>query len=178
MVLMRSSRYKKHKQMEVLPDMKKALRLFDRFLYWVETLTSTCALIVITALVFGQVILRYLFSKSMPWAEEVIITLIIAMAMFGAARGVRSHAHVDVVGVANILPWWSAYILRAITTLIAIVLLVLTTYACFYLASMTKSVTVMLRYPQKWTYWIMGTGAGLTAYEFLKITWKRIKGEY
>lgn len=126
MVLMRSSRYKKHKQMEVLPDMKKALRLFDRFLYWVETLTSTGALIVITALVFGQVILRYLFSKSMPWAEEVIITLIIAMAMFGAARGVRSHAHVDVVGVANILPWWSAYILRAITTLIAIVLLVLT----------------------------------------------------
>ena len=158
--------------------MKKIVQIFDQVVEWLETMLSTWSLVCITILVIAQVILRYCFNVSITWGEEVIITLIMTMAMFGAARGVRTHAHVDVAGVANVLPKWAAYILRALTTLIAILLLVATVYGSFYLASRTKGVTAMLRYPQKWNYMIIGAGSAFTAYEFIKIAWKRIKGEY
>lgn len=158
--------------------MGKLLKGFDALIYWVETLVSTLSLIVIIGLVFGQVVYRYLFSKSIPWAEEVIIALIIVMAMYGAARGIRIHAHTDVALVADALPKWGGIFLRFLTTLLSIALLVLTCYASFFLASKTRSVTTMLRFPNKWIYWGMGSGAGLMVYEFLKIAKKRILGDY
>ena len=158
--------------------MKKVFKGFDSIIYWIETLVSTISLIIITALVFGQVVYRYLFSKSIPWAEEVIIALIIVMAMYGAARGIRSHAHTDVSMISDALPKPLGILLRFLTTLITIGLLVLTCYASFFLASRTRSVTTMLRFPNKWIYWGMGSGAGLMVYEFLKIAKRRILGDY
>ncbi len=158
--------------------MKKIIEGVDTVIYWIETLVSTLSLIIITCLVFGQVVYRYLFAKSITWAEEVIIALIIVMAMYGAARGIRNHAHTDVTMLSDALPKPVAIFLRTITTLITIALLVLTCYAAFFLASKTRSVTTMLRFPNKWIYWGMGSGAGLMVYEFLNISKKRILGDY
>lgn len=158
--------------------MKKICTGFDKCVYWIETLISTLSLIAIVTLVFLQVVMRYLFSKSFAWGEEVIITLILTMAMFGAARAVRSKGHAEVNGIVNALPKPLAIAVRTLTTLIVIVLLVLTAYACFLLGSKTNGVTMMLRYPMKWNYWALGSGACLTAYEFVKVAKRRIMGEY
>lgn len=158
--------------------MKKFFSAFDKIIYWIETLVSTFSLIVITGIVFAQVFLRYCFGKSIHWGEEVIIALIITMAMFGAARGVRLHAHTDVDMFTKSLPKVPAIIIRTFTTLLLLALLAITTYAAFVLAGKTRAVTTVLRFPQKWTYYSMGIGAGLMLYEFIKVAKDRILGDY
>lgn len=159
-------------------DVKKLFGLFDLLVYWVETLVSTLSLIAITVIVFVQVGSRYLFSTSLSWGEEVIILLILTMAMYGAARGVRSKAHTEVSGVASALPKFGKYLLRAFTTFVTLAIILLTVYGSFFLAQRTKSVSMMLRFPQKWYYLALGTGAALMFYEYLKVVKARIEGRY
>lgn len=156
--------------------LKKIFSIFDKGIEWVEILTSVISLIIITILVFLQVVLRYVFSTSIPWTEEVVITLIVYMVLFGAARAVRTKDHTEVDGVAKSLPKTSGILLRFCTNLITVAALVITAYASFFLAGRIKTVTPVLRYKLNVNYYGIAVGAVLMVYEYLKLLKSRILG--
>ena len=53
-------------------------------------------------LVFG----RYVLNNTPTWVEQVSLLLMMVIAFFGAAVGVRQHTHIAVVVFRNIVPSW------------------------------------------------------------------------
>ena len=156
--------------------MKKIISIFDKGIEWIEILVSVISLIIITILVFLQVVLRYVFSASIPWTEEVVITLIVYMVLFGAARAVRTKDHTEVDGVAKALPKAGGIALRFCTNMVTLIALVITAYASFFLAGRIKTVTPVLRYKLFYNYYGIAIGAVMMVYEYLKLLKSRILG--
>lgn len=84
--------------------MRKVLnKIFDvtnRIVLWF----STIALFFMTAIVFYQVIARYVFNKPPMWTEEIALITLIWISMLGAGVGVRTGIHVRVEAFINIFP--------------------------------------------------------------------------
>ena len=56
------------------------------------------------AIVIYGVVLRYLFNNAPPYVEQVALLLVISVAMFGAAAGVRDAGHIGLDSVVKLLP--------------------------------------------------------------------------
>ena len=50
--------------------------------------------------VFAEVLARYVFLASTPWAHEVAVYCFIGIVLFGTSLGVRDHSHL----VADVMP--------------------------------------------------------------------------
>lgn len=126
--------------------MKRAFQLFDEGIGYLEGMVSVVSLIIITSLVFLQMVLGYVFTTSFPWTEEVVITRIVCMALFGAVRAVRMKEHTEAGGVAKPLPKYAGIALRAAANAVALVTVAIMAYSSFFLAGRTTTVTPVLRY--------------------------------
>ena len=54
-------------------------------------------------MIYG-VVLRYVFNAAPPYVEQVALLLVISVAMFGAAAGVREAGHIGLDSVVQLLP--------------------------------------------------------------------------
>ncbi|MGK0441698.1 MAG: C4-dicarboxylate transporter DctQ subunit [Pseudohongiellaceae bacterium] len=61
-------------------------------------------LVVMTLLVFTEVILRFVFGIGVMWMEEVTLTLAAWFVLFGMSYGLKVGAHISVDAFVNILP--------------------------------------------------------------------------
>ncbi len=52
--------------------MKKVFHAIDQCILWFENAVCLSTLAVIIVLAFLQIVLRYVFGKSLPWSEEII----------------------------------------------------------------------------------------------------------
>ncbi|MDY7577104.1 TRAP transporter small permease [Herbaspirillum sp. RTI4] len=62
------------------------------------------ALTALGLIVIYGVVLRYAFSDAPPYVEQVALLLVISVAMFGAAAGVRESGHIGLDSVVKKLP--------------------------------------------------------------------------
>ena len=71
------------------------MKFFERFFMWV----GGAALTVVFLVTFAQVIQRYLFSISLPWATDIIRIFFIYSVFCGMCVGIirKSHLNIDVV---------------------------------------------------------------------------------
>lgn len=60
---------------------------------WAMWLACLCLVGLLAVVVYG-VILRYVFNAAPPYVEQVALLLVISVAMFGAAAGVRDAGHI------------------------------------------------------------------------------------
>ncbi|MDB5819633.1 MAG: C4-dicarboxylate transporter permease [Rhizobacter sp.] len=60
---------------------------------WAMYVACLCLLGLLGVVVYG-VVLRYVFNNAPPYVEQVALLLVIAVAMFGAAAGVRDAGHI------------------------------------------------------------------------------------
>ena len=74
-------------------------RVNDR-LYGFLSVVCAVLLTVMILTIFAQVVGRYLFEASTPWAEEVAVYCFIWVVFLGTSLGVRDHSHL----VADLLP--------------------------------------------------------------------------
>ena len=72
---------------------------------------SRCALVVavaclfgIVATVLGSVIWRYGLNDAPAWSEQVALLLVIKVALFGAAAGIRDEGHIGMESLVGLLP--------------------------------------------------------------------------
>ena len=72
--------------------MKKA---FDIIFHALEWLAMIC-LVVMTGVVFFDVILRYIFNQGMPWTQEIATLLLVWFSLIGMAIGVGEKIHISI----------------------------------------------------------------------------------
>jgi len=68
-----------------------------------EAVAGAC-LCVLSALVFGQVVMRYVLRSPMSWSDEVASWCMVGLVYFGAAFAVRERAHIRVLIAIVALP--------------------------------------------------------------------------
>ena len=76
--------------------MKKIFRIIDLIVGTINQTMAVVGLSLGVLLSFINVILRYAFDMSLPWAAELTNYLFIWAALFGAAYGFKQGAHISV----------------------------------------------------------------------------------
>ena len=76
--------------------MKALTSFFDKVL---KLITVTCV-VAMSLLVFSNVVSRYIFDSSIPWANEMSRFFFVWLVFFGAIEALKSNEHmaVDLVG--------------------------------------------------------------------------------
>jgi TRAP-type transport system small permease protein len=124
--------------------MKYLVPRLERVVEWLMAL----ALTVMVALVFGNVVLRYVFNSGIAAAEEISRLMFVWLIFLGAILGLRHHAHLGVELVQARIP-------RGLRVACAVVshLLMLYALALFLYGSWTQTLigmstySTVLRYP-------------------------------
>lgn len=83
--------------------MKRWIPRAERLVEWLMAL----ALAVMVLLVFGNVVLRYVFNSGIAWAEEISRLMFVWMIFLGAVLALRQHAHLGVELLQAKLPLWA-----------------------------------------------------------------------
>jgi len=76
--------------------------LNSRLSRWAMYIACACLLGLLGVVVYG-VVLRYAFNNAPPYVEQVALLLVISVAMFGAAAGVRDAGHIGLDSLVAIL---------------------------------------------------------------------------
>lgn len=93
----------------------------------------------IVGVVFGSVIWRYALNDAPAWSEQVALILVINVAMFGAAAGVRDEGHIGMESLIGLLPARTQFWVGNVVGLITIVFGCFLAWGC---ATMAKSVWI------------------------------------
>lgn len=134
-----------------------------------------CALV---AIVFTQVIARYVFNSPFAWAEEVARSFFMWVVFVGIGLLVRSKHHISVNFIESLLPQkWvkiSAILIQSFIFMFSIILIY---YGLTTTISMVNQTTPILNISRSYTYIAIPIG-GLLAlvYSVLNIV-DEIKGE-
>jgi TRAP-type C4-dicarboxylate transport system permease small subunit len=110
-------------------------------------------MMIITALTFYQVVLRYLFNSAPSWSEEMVRFLFIWSSFVAAAIGIREGIHIGIDVFVNLAP---RRIARFIEIIVSLVIMVFGAYMIYYgwlVARMTHSQpSPALGLPMSWVY--------------------------
>ena len=76
------------------------MKLLDRLEEWIVTVM----LVLMTALTFVQVVLRYVFNSGFTWSLELTTLFFAVMIFIGIAYGIRVGAHIGIDALVTRLP--------------------------------------------------------------------------
>jgi TRAP-type transport system small permease protein len=92
---------------------------------WAMYLACLCLVGLLSVVVYG-VVLRYVFNDAPPYVEQVALLLVISVAMFGAAVGVRDAGHIGLDSLVTMLPqkaqFWCEVAVYLLSVVFAVVL--------------------------------------------------------
>jgi TRAP-type C4-dicarboxylate transport system permease small subunit len=74
----------------------------SRLSRWAMYVACACLVGLLSVVVYG-VVLRYVFNNAPPYVEQVALLLVISVAMFGAAAGVRDAGHIGLDSLVAML---------------------------------------------------------------------------
>jgi C4-dicarboxylate transporter DctQ subunit len=140
--------------------------LLDR----VEDLIGGAAFVAMTAIVFVNVVSRYVFDDPIPGADE-LATLCFTWAVFvGAAAGVRQRLHIGIEFIVN----WGPPRGRAALGLLVVGLMaffagLIGVYGVKLMLSGNFKLTPVLQWPYTWIYLAVPVGAALMLVRLLPI---------
>lgn len=80
------------------------MKSFCRFIERAEELFCASAILLTTVVLFANVVLRYGFSASTSWAEELIRYLMIWITFIGGGICVRRGAHIRMDFILTVIP--------------------------------------------------------------------------
>lgn len=93
---------------------------FDKALARLEDGSMIFLMAVAICLTFLQVVMRYVFSAPLYWAEEVVLYAIIVMSFVGISIGIRLGSHISVDLLDAIVPARYIPVLRIIAIALGI----------------------------------------------------------
>jgi TRAP-type C4-dicarboxylate transport system permease small subunit len=94
--------------------------LSARLSKWVLLLACLCLAGLGLIVIYG-VVLRYVFNDAPPFVEQVALLLVISVAMFGAAAGVRDAGH---IGLDSVVKLMGARVQQAVGAAVDVLILV------------------------------------------------------
>jgi TRAP-type C4-dicarboxylate transport system permease small subunit len=134
----------------------------------------------IFAVVFLQVVFRYVLRQPLFWSEELPRYLLIWMSFLAAALAQRQNAHINIALCLTPLPARARHALKILTDMVVLIFL----WILFYSGGLVTSVTAhhrstALQIPMGWVYAALPVGAALMSlYLVLQIAdgVRRLKG--
>jgi C4-dicarboxylate transporter DctQ subunit len=130
------------------------------------------ALVLMSTLVFCQVVARYVFNKSFSWTDEIAVYCLIWFIYVSASWAVRERAHIRVMSFIEIMPRalsrWLIYLSDAIWLAFAVFL---TWQGILLNESLWKRsyVSPALGIEQKWPYLIVAVGFGMMVLRLVQL---------
>ncbi len=99
----------------------------SRLSRWAMYIACACLSGLLSVVVYG-VVLRYVFNDAPPYVEQVALLLVISVAMFGAAAGVRDAGHIGLDSLVVVLPervqFWCSIVVFVLGAVFGLTLLV------------------------------------------------------
>lgn len=149
----------------------------DKILRKIEDIFTSVLLLVITALLFINVILR-IFGLSIDWAEEFSRYSIIWITFVGGSICIYKGAHIGIDSITTILSERGKNILSVFTVLMAILFTSIFIVKTFNLVSVvyrTGQLSSTLEVPMWIVYGAMPVGGVLMLIRFIQELVKQIK---
>ena len=103
---------------------------------------AVAGLLGIVAVVVGSVIWRYILNDAPAWSEQVALLLVINVAMFGAAAGVRDEGHIGMESLVGLLPEKPRFVVGVVVGLLTIVFGALLFGGCLMMAFSVANNTI------------------------------------
>ncbi len=100
---------------------------------WAMYIAVAC-LLGIVATVVGSVFWRYVLDDAPAWSEQVALLLVINVAMFGAAAGVRDEGHIGMESLVGLLPKPYQFVIGQIVGFFSILFGVSLVWGCTMMA--------------------------------------------
>lgn len=142
--------------------------IISRVLSGIEVVVASILLAVMVAIVFADVLLRYLVSAPITGTSELAGTLFVWVVLLGAATAARRRMHVGVVWFVDQLPIRAAVLARRIATAITIIILLLVAWFGIELMNSSGSRTLPLTdIPLRLVYAAVPIGCVLSAIAFM-----------
>ncbi|MEW6622776.1 MAG: TRAP transporter small permease [Bacillota bacterium] len=131
-----------------------------------------------TIILFINVVLRYIFSNSIPWAEEIIRYAIVWVTFLGGSLCVKNRLHVGIDILVVIVPPFVKRILMLIAQLSSAVFTgFITIYGLqntmLVVETAQKSPAMMM--PMWILYMSLPLGSALMTIRFLIVAWNLVK---
>ncbi len=82
--------------------MNRLTAINSRLSRWAMYIACACLVGLLSVVVYG-VVLRYVFNDAPPYVEQLALLLVISVAMFGAAAGVRDAGHIGLDSLVAML---------------------------------------------------------------------------
>jgi len=119
---------------------------------WAMYLAVAC-LLGIVVVVVGSVFWRYVLNDAPAWSEQVALILVINVAMFGAAAGVRDEGHIGMESLVGLLPKAYQFWIGNIVGLFSILFGVSLVWGCTMMAmSVWSNIMPTLGISEAWRY--------------------------
>jgi C4-dicarboxylate transporter DctQ subunit len=149
-------------------DMKNLLKTWN----WLEKTLGGVFAFAATMCIFYGVIMRYVFSSSPEWVEEVVIYMIVWAVFIMASTLAEERGHVGATFIVERFPSLLRRVIEIITGMLALGFCVLVSYWGYQVVQVTylmdeRSVT-SLRFPLWIAYLSVPTGATLIIFRYVK----------
>ncbi|MDZ7760406.1 MAG: TRAP transporter small permease [Desulfovermiculus sp.] len=136
-----------------------------------STTVMTVCMTVATITAFMNVVLRYIFKMSVPWAAVLTSYLFIWSALFGAAYGFKIGMHIGVtVVIQNLPPKWAKIMLTINLVIMVVFLSVLTWWGLQFIhfSINLQQIDIDLRIPFWTIYLCVPIAMGIAVYQLLR----------
>ena len=150
----------------------------DRILSWIEIAFIGAALAFASALLFVNVVLRYVFLAPISWAEELSLYLIVWIVFIGSSVAVRTRGHIAVDLLPVVLsPANRQRLALAIAALMLIFLATFFYYSGLHVLRVQSSgqVTPVMQGPMWLTYLAMPVGSALMFLRTAQLVWQMLR---
>lgn len=151
------------------------LRLLDKHL---EEFIAGFGLVVMAALVFLQVVMRYVFHAPMSWSDEIAVYCMVWSVYLSASWAVRERAHIRVLNLINLFPKKLALWLTYFSDFIWLVFGI---FIFWQGVELEKSMwertyeSPVLGIDQKWPYLIIAVGFALMVFRLVQLYYRWFK---
>ena len=132
----------------------------------VEKMLASLLLAAIVALIFGNVIMRYVMNASLTWGEELTLWLFVWFVWVGVSYAFHTGDHVRITVLKDLLGDRARLIVDCIVALLVLAFLLVLSFECIKLIRMpfvASQSSVVLGLPIPFLYASAPVGAGLSA---------------
>ena len=146
--------------------------MLKKIWYHLEEFILLPILVFQVVLIFAQVVLRYIFSSSLTWSEELARYLFVWLMWFGVSYAARNRSHLRITMIRD---KFSPNIAAKIECVITIVWLLFGIWVVYKGCQMVQSiiqykqVSAALQLPMQYAYAGVPLGAGLMCLRLIEI---------
>jgi TRAP-type C4-dicarboxylate transport system permease small subunit len=141
----------------------------------IEEVVAGVCVVVMTVLVFFQVVMRYVFHAPTSWSDEIAVYAMVWSVYISTAWAVRERAHIRVMNLINLFPGKSKLAITMLSDLIWFVFAVFLTWQSWLLHlsmwDMSFSSPV-LGIEQRWPYLCLVFGFGLMTLRMIQLYYR------